>query len=74
MVSTSICWVLSVTASTRHQLPLGEEIERARLALELAASGKTTALVSSGDIGIYAMASLVFELLDLQQQSRRKPS
>ena len=53
---------------TRHQLPLGEEIERARLALALAASGKTTALVSSGDIGIYAMASLVFELLDLQQQ------
>lgn len=53
---------------TRHQLPLGEEIERARLALDLAASGKVTALVSSGDIGIYAMATLVFELLDLQQQ------
>ena len=47
-----------------HELPLGEEIGRARLALELAASGKTTALISSGDIGIYAMATLVFELLD----------
>jgi len=51
---------------THHDLPLGEEIGRARLALDLAASGKTTALISSGDIGIYAMATLVFELLDLQ--------
>lgn len=55
---------------TRHQLPLGEEIERARLALNLAASGKPTALISSGDIGIYAMATLVFELLDRQLQGR----
>lgn len=51
-----------------HDLPLGEEIGRARLALDLAASGKSTALISSGDIGIYAMATLVFELLDLQLQ------
>ena len=51
---------------TRHEMPLGEEIGRARLALDLAAAGKTTALVSSGDIGIYAMATLVFELLDSQ--------
>lgn len=49
-----------------HDLPLGKEIERARLSLDLAATGKTVALVSSGDIGIYAMATLVFELLDLQ--------
>lgn len=51
---------------THHDLPLGEEIGRAKLALNLAASGKTTSLVSSGDIGIYAMATLVFELLDQQ--------
>ncbi|MEP2617197.1 MAG: SAM-dependent methyltransferase, partial [Marinomonas sp.] len=38
---------------TFHDLPLGEEIGRARLALSLAAQGKTTALISSGDIGIY---------------------
>lgn len=49
-----------------HDLPLGQEIDRARLALDLTASGKTTALISSGDIGIYAMATLVFELLDKQ--------
>ncbi|MEP0071318.1 MAG: precorrin-3B C(17)-methyltransferase [Marinomonas sp.] len=55
---------------TFHDLPLGEEIGRARLALSLAAQGKTTALISSGDIGIYAMATLVFELLDLQLQGK----
>ena len=55
----------------QHDLPLGEEIGRARLALNLAASGKTTSLVSSGDIGIYAMATLVFELLDEQLQGRQ---
>jgi precorrin-3B C17-methyltransferase len=53
-----------------HDLPLGEEIGRARLALSLAAEGKTTALISSGDIGIYAMATLVFELLDQQLQGK----
>jgi len=51
-----------------HDLPLGQEIDRARLALNLAAEGKATALISSGDIGIYAMATLVFELLDRQLQ------
>jgi len=53
-----------------HDLPLGEEIGRARLALNLAAEGKATALISSGDIGIYAMATLVFELLDQQLQGK----
>lgn len=57
---------------TFHNLPLGEEIGRARLALDLAAQGKATALISSGDIGIYAMATLVFELLDLQLQGKEQ--
>lgn len=56
---------------THHELPLGQEIERARLALDLAASGKITALISSGDIGIYGMASLVFELLDDQRAANQ---
>lgn len=56
------------TGKQHHDLPLGQEIERARLALNLAASGKVTSLISSGDIGIYAMATLVFELLDRQLQ------
>jgi cobalt-precorrin 5A hydrolase/precorrin-3B C17-methyltransferase len=49
---------------TRHDFDLGEEEVRVRLALDLAAQGRDVALVSSGDPGIYAMASLVFELLD----------
>jgi precorrin-3B C17-methyltransferase len=52
----------------RHDRPLGQEIERAALALDRAAAGATTALVSSGDAGIFAMATLVFELLDKQPQ------
>ena len=43
---------------------LGEEEARCRYALERAAEGRQVALVCSGDAGIYAMASLVYELLD----------
>lgn len=39
-----------------------KEVERCRKALDLAENGKTVALVSGGDPGIYAMAGLVFEL------------
>jgi cobalt-precorrin 5A hydrolase/precorrin-3B C17-methyltransferase len=42
--------------------PLGDEIKRAELALEEARAGGAAALVSSGDIGVYAMASPVLEL------------
>lgn len=52
-------------AGTRlHAFPLGAEEGRCRRALELAARGRRVVLVSSGDPGIYAMASLVVELLD----------
>jgi cobalt-precorrin 5A hydrolase/precorrin-3B C17-methyltransferase len=48
----------------RHETGLGAEAERARRALDLAAEGRAVALVSSGDAGIYGLATLVFELLD----------
>ena len=48
----------------RHAYELGEEEARVRVALELAAEGRDVALVCSGDPGIYAMAALVFELLE----------
>lgn len=47
-----------------HCFALGEEETRARRALELAGQGRNVALVSSGDPGIYAMAALVYELID----------
>jgi cobalt-precorrin 5A hydrolase / precorrin-3B C17-methyltransferase len=40
------------------------ELDRSRLALDLAATGKNVVVVSSGDPGIYAMASAVFEVLE----------
>ncbi len=49
---------------TRHDFPLGGEEDRVRHALELAGEGKSVALVCSGDAGIYAMATLVFELIE----------
>ena len=48
----------------RHDYPLGAEEARVREAIRLAASGASVALVCSGDPGIYAMAALVFEVLD----------
>lgn len=42
--------------------PMTREVERCRLALESAASGEVTALVCSGDAGVYGMASPVLEL------------
>ncbi|HEX2768875.1 MAG TPA: cobyric acid synthase, partial [Geobacteraceae bacterium] len=41
-----------------------KEVERCGEALRMAASGKTVALVSGGDAGIYGMAGLVLELAD----------
>lgn len=43
-------------------LPLGDEVERAERALAGARSGGSVALVSSGDVGVYAMASPALEL------------
>jgi len=48
----------------RSDFPLGGEEARCRYALERAGEGRNVALVCSGDAGIYAMAALVFELLD----------
>jgi cobalt-precorrin 5A hydrolase / cobalt-factor III methyltransferase / precorrin-3B C17-methyltransferase len=45
---------------------IGREIDRARLALDLARRGREVALISSGDAGIYGMGGLVFEQLQRQ--------
>ncbi len=49
---------------TRHDFPLGDEEARCRHAIELAKQGKHVALICSGDAAIYAMAALVYELID----------
>ena len=48
----------------RHVSDNREEISRARHALELAASGRRVTVVSSGDTGVFAMASAVFEAIE----------
>jgi precorrin-3B C17-methyltransferase len=49
---------------TRHLSDNREEIDRAGLALRLAAEGKRVVVVSSGDPGVFAMAAAVFEAVD----------
>ena len=46
---------------TRHASGNTVEVDRARLALELAQSGERVAVVSGGDAGVFGMASAVFE-------------
>ncbi|PJC87400.1 precorrin-3B C(17)-methyltransferase [Vibrio sp. HA2012] len=40
-----------------------KEVERCQAALEMAQAGKTVALISSGDAGIYGMAGLILEMV-----------
>lgn len=58
------------TGKKRSDFPLGGEEDRCRYALEQAAKGKNVALICSGDAGIYAMAALVFELLDRKAEQK----
>ena len=51
---------------TEHRFPLGAEEDRVRHAIALAKQGKRVALICSGDAGIYAMAALVYEVIDLE--------
>lgn len=55
-------WIMHwIDGKEIHTPPLTQERERALLAIGKARAGRRVALVSSGDIGIYAMAALVFE-------------
>ncbi|MBK1697592.1 precorrin-3B C(17)-methyltransferase [Rhodovibrio salinarum] len=54
---------------TRHDFQLGEEEARAAHALDLAAQGRDVALICSGDPGVYAMASPLFELLERENRA-----
>ena len=42
--------------------PMTKEMDRCRMAVDLAAEGKTVAMVSSGDSGIYGMAGILLEI------------
>ena len=48
----------------RHASDNRVELERARLALSLAAAGRQVVVVSGGDPGVFAMAAAVFEAVE----------
>lgn len=45
-----------------YSTPMKKEVDRCRWALDTAQSGKTVAMVCSGDAGVYGMAGLMLEL------------
>lgn len=49
-----------------------QEIDRCRMAVDEAAAGRDTVVVSSGDAGVYGMAGLVLELI-LQREKAQRP-
>jgi precorrin-3B C17-methyltransferase len=49
---------------TRHASDNRVEVDRARHALQLAATGRRVAVVSGGDPGVFAMAAAVFEAVE----------
>ena len=57
---------------TKHASDNRVELERAREALTLAAEGKEVVVVSSGDPGVFAMASAVFEALEQGPETWRE--
>lgn len=60
-----LTWVKDLIADKQIvTTPLTQERERAQAAVDAARRGLKVSLVSSGDIGIYAMATLVFEIME----------
>ena len=55
-------------------MELGQELERAAAAVDLAYAGKTVAVVSSGDAGIYGMSGPVFRVLTDRGWDGHSPS
>ncbi|WP_052055542.1 precorrin-3B C(17)-methyltransferase [Myxosarcina sp. GI1] len=56
-----------------ESLPITQEKQRARRAIELAQWGLTVAVISSGDCGIYGMAGLVLEALQADNWDGKTP-
>ena len=45
-----------------HTTPMKKEVDRCKIALDIAREGKDVAMICSGDAGIYGMAGLIYEL------------
>lgn len=51
-----------IAGKTRIETPMKREVERCAAARDAALSGKTVAMVSSGDAGVYGMAGVLHEV------------
>ena len=45
-----------------HTTPMRREVDRCKIALDLAREGRDVAMICSGDAGVYGMAGLIYEL------------
>ncbi|MEO8178737.1 MAG: precorrin-3B C(17)-methyltransferase [Deltaproteobacteria bacterium] len=61
----------ALPAATLHGSDNGDELSRARHALELTAGGARVVVVSGGDAGVFGMAAAVFEAVELGPPSWR---
>lgn len=66
--TTYVSAVPKTVTANLHASDNGVEVERAEYALTLATQGKKVAVVSSGDAGIFGMASAVFEAIEFQNK------
>ena len=55
-----------------YATPMREEVQRCQHALAMAGAGKRTAILCSGDAGVYGMAGLVYALRGRQKRPRSK--
>ena len=63
-----LAWVTDVLRNKECiALPLTQELTRAQLAVDRALAGQAVCVISSGDAGIYGMASLVLEVIEQRQ-------
>ncbi len=62
--------VKDASGKSFHPSDNREEIDRAELSINLALQGKKVVVVSSGDPGVFAMASAIFEVVDQKNISR----
>ena len=67
--------ISSLLKDTQEKLPFNmkDEIKRCEAAVKKSSEGKTTALVSGGDAGIYGMSGLLLEILDKQSLTGKVP-
>jgi precorrin-3B C17-methyltransferase len=56
-----------ITHQEIYSNTMGQEKERCEKALQIALTGKTVAMVCSGDAGLYGMSGLIYELLERDQ-------